>query len=86
MKESIFGWFATTFSLIYKLPQIYKIFKTHDISGISFRSNIIQTLSYVFYIIHGLYKNDYTIIVMGGTSMIQSFIIVYLWLKYKNDE
>ena len=84
MEKTIFGWFGTTLSLIYKLPQIYKIFKTHDVGGISLRSNIIQMFSYVFYIIHGSYNDDYPIMVMGSSSMIQSIIIVCLWLKYKN--
>ena len=37
MEKSLFGWIATSFSLIYKLPQIYKLYKTKENNGISIR-------------------------------------------------
>ena len=35
MKKVLFGWIATFLTLIYKLPQIYKLYKKKDASGIS---------------------------------------------------
>ena len=83
MEKSLFGWIATSFSLIYKLPQIYKLYKTKENNGISIRSYILQTMSYFFYMIHGIFNKDYPIIVMGISSSIQCFIIILLWYKYK---
>ena len=84
MEKILFGWIATCCSFIYKLPQIYKIRKTNVVDGISIRSYIIQTSSYFFYILHGFFNNDYPIMVMGCSSVIQCLFIVYLWNKYKN--
>ena len=84
--KSIFGWIATLFSLTYKLPQIHKMYKTKLTNGISLKSYIIQTISYIFYIIHGSFNRDYPIIVMGISSSIQCSIIIFLWHKYKKEE
>ena len=84
MEKILFGWIATSFSLIYKLPQIYKIRKTKEVSAISLRAYIFQTTSYFFYIIHGSFNKDYPIIVMGISSVIQCQYIIYLWFKYRN--
>ncbi len=83
MIKILFGWIATCLSMIYKLPQIYKLYKTRNSDSISLKAYIIQTFSYFFYIIHGVYNSDYPIIVMGISSVIQCFIIIFLWHKYK---
>jgi len=83
MIKILFGWIATCLNMIYKLPQIYKLHKTRNSDSISLKAYIIQTFSYFFYIIHGVYNSDYPIIVMGISSVIQCFIIIFLWHKYK---
>jgi len=85
METILFGWIATSLSLVYKLPQIYKLYKTHDGRGISIKSYIIQTFSYIFYMLHGLFNTDYPIIVMGISCFCQCLIIIWLSYKYKNQ-
>ena len=38
----VFGYVAVFFSLLYKLPQIYKIFVTRDVKAISLMSQVLQ--------------------------------------------
>ena len=82
----VFGWIATSLGLFYKTPQIYKIYKSKKIEGISFRSYYVQTLSYCFYIIHGFYIEDNPSISMGFISLIQNFIIHLLFYKFKDKK
>ncbi len=82
----IFGWIATGLSLSYKIPQIYKLIKTKNNSGLSNISLITQAFSYGFYLIHGLKINDPPIITLGAISFIQSCVIVYLYYKNNNSE
>ena len=82
MEKTLFGWIATSFSLVYKLPQIYKLYKTKNSYAISLKAYTIQTISYFFYIIHGVFNSDYPMVVMGISSFIQCLIIIYLWHKY----
>ena len=82
--QHIFGWVATAFSLSYKIPQIYKLVKTKDTSGLSKYSLILQAGSYGFYCVHGTLINDPPIIVLGCVSFFQSMVIVYQYYHYKN--
>lgn len=78
----IFGWIATSLGLLYKTPQIYKIYKSKKIDGLSLNSYICQTLSYCFYILHGYYIEDNPTISMGFISLTQNLIIHILFYKF----
>jgi MtN3 and saliva related transmembrane protein len=79
----VFGWTATGLSLIYKVPQIIKLYKTKDASSLSFLSLICQFLSYSFYIIHGIIIDDPPIVTMGIVSIVQSLLIVVMYCYYQ---
>jgi MtN3 and saliva related transmembrane protein len=81
--EKIFGWIATGLSLIYKIPQIVKLYKTKEIGSLSFMSLICQLLSYSFYIVHGIIIDDMPIIVMGSISIVQSILLVAMYIYYR---
>lgn len=83
MSTSIFGWIATSLSLIYKLPQIYELWKSKKHEGISIISILVQLVSYGFYIAHGIIIDDLPIMAMGIAAGIQSIIIVMLYYYYK---
>jgi MtN3 and saliva related transmembrane protein len=82
---SVFGWIASSITLIYKLPQIYKLYKRKTSNDISMFSLLIQSTGYVFYIIHGVTINDYPIIIMGSGALFQSMILVFLFFLYKES-
>ena len=86
MQSKLFGWIATTFSLIYKLPQIAHLCRTVSVSGINALSLYIQASSYIFLIIHGIILDDYPIIMMGVISLLQSIalIVLYHYCIHKN--
>lgn len=86
MKTSVFGWIATAGTFIYKVPQIYKLYKTKSSNDVSTVSLIIQTTGYIFYILHGYIINDYPTIVMGGISFLQGVILVTLCCIYKKKK
>jgi len=79
---SIYGWIASSITIIYKLPQIYKLFKRKKSDDISFFSLFIQAIGYIFYIIHGLTIKDNPIIIMGSGALIQNTILIILYFLY----
>ena len=83
MSTYIFGWIGTSLSFIYKLPQIYKLYKKKESSAISIKAYSIQTASYVLYIIHGFVVVDYPIAYMGIIALLQNIIILVLCYFYK---
>ena len=84
--DSIFGWLATAGTFIYKIPQIYKLYKTKKSNDVSSASLIIQTTGYVLYIIHGFVIDDHPTIAMGGLSLVQGSILVVLDRLYKTRD
>lgn len=81
-----YGWIATALSLIYKIPQIFFLYRVKDISGLSFWSIMCQAASYIFYVIHGFVIDDLPIITMGCVSCFQSFILIGMYFYYKRPE
>lgn len=79
-----FGWAATVFSLVYKIPQIVKLYQTKQVGSLSFLSLLCQWLSYSFYIVHGIVIEDMPIITMGVVSMVQSILLLAMFAYYKN--
>jgi len=84
--NSVYGWIASAITLIYKLPQIYKIIVTKQSSDISIVSYIVQSIGYIFYILHGVTNKDNPIILMGSGALFQSIILMILYYIYKNNK
>ena len=83
--KSIFGWIASSITLLYKLPQIYKIIKNKSSKDLSIHSYNLQSLGYIFYGIHGYAIKDDPILVMGTVALIQNLICIFLHFKYKDN-
>lgn len=83
--KSIFGWIASSITLLYKLPQIYKIIKSKSSKDLSMYSYTLQSLGYIFYGIHGYTIKDDPILVMGSVALIQNLICIFLHFKYKDN-
>lgn len=85
MQKSIFGWIASSITLIYKLPQIFKLYKTKNSDDLSLFSLLIQCLGYIFYILHGNTLNDLPIMFMGGGALFETSIIIGMYFYYKSN-
>jgi len=84
--KTVYGWIASSITLIYKLPQIYKLYNRKQSSVISILSLLIQSFGYIFYIIHGCNINDYPIIVMGSGALFQTMVLILLYFLYFNNK
>ena len=85
--KTLFGWIASSITLIYKIPQIYKLYKRKKSNDISIISLIIQSIGYIFYILHGITIKDNPIILMGSGALFETLILIILYFIYKkNDE
>tara|TARA_B000000475_G_C16004165_1_gene450167 strand:- start:1519 stop:1812 length:294 start_codon:yes stop_codon:yes gene_type:complete len=85
MQKSLFGWIASSITLIYKLPQIYKLYKTKKSDDLSLFSLLIQCFGYIFYILHGDTLNDLPIMFMGGGALFETSLIIGMYFYYKSN-
>jgi uncharacterized protein with PQ loop repeat len=83
MEKIIFGTIASGISFLYKVPQMYELYKVKKTDGLSLSSLLLQLVSYVFYILHGYFVRDYTILIGMALPVLQNIIIIAMYFKYK---
>lgn len=74
----LIGYSATALSLIYRIPQVYQLWKTKKGNDISLAMIIIQQLSYIIAVLYGVLRDDYVYITGSCISFLQNLIILYL--------
>jgi len=74
-RTSFFGWLGMVVTFLYKLPQIYKLYKGKTSKGVSLISYSIQTISYLPYAIHGIMIEDLPTFAMGAFSFILNVVL-----------
>ena len=80
--KTLYGWIASAITLIYKLPQIYKLYKRKKSNDISVLSLLVQSVGYIFYILHGITVNDSPIVLMGSGALLETIILVIMYFYY----
>ena len=89
VKYDIFGYLGITFAMIYRIPQIIKIYKLKKGGTISTKTFIFHNFAYLFFLLYISYKKpiDYLIISYYIVGIIQNMIIVLMKHYYnkKND-
>ena len=84
--KTIFGWIASSITLIYKLPQIYKLYKRKKSDDLSIVSLIIQAIGYIFYILHGNNVKDSPIVLMGSGALFQTVLLIIMYFLYHGND
>lgn len=69
------GFAAMAISLVYRLPQIYKIYKKKSAADISQTAYLLQDISYVLYIWYGARRQDPIYIASSLLSFAQNIVI-----------
>jgi uncharacterized protein with PQ loop repeat len=80
------GFFANLFSLIYRIPQIYKIYKSKSGGDISDWMLITQNMSYVLWIIHKIELGDSMSLISCIMSLAQNLLIWRMKVYYNSLE
>ena len=78
------GLSALGLSLMYRIPQIYEIYKTESAEDISTWMLIIQNLSYILYIVYGVFVHDWIYIASSVLSFVQNLIIYFMKMYYRS--
>ncbi|MBM3157528.1 MAG: PQ-loop repeat-containing protein [Chloroflexi bacterium] len=82
----IIGWVGFALIQTFYLPQIIKIFKSHDVSGLALPSWLILTVSLVFYLIYSVSRHDPVFIAGNAVGALQAMIMIVLILKYRTGK
>lgn len=78
----ILGLIATCFSTSSFIPQIWRTWKTHDVSGISLPTYIILTTALALWMLYGILKGDVPLIVANAIMIVLSSIIAAMKIVF----
>jgi MtN3 and saliva related transmembrane protein len=70
----------TTYSFV---PQVYKTWKTKDVSAFSMTTFSMFFIGIVCWLIYGIYKESLSMILANTITMVLSFIILIFIFKYR---
>lgn len=74
----IIGYGSIFLSMVYRVPQIYQLWKTKKGDDISVSMIVIQQLSYILAILYGSLRIDYVYIAGSSISFLQNCVILYM--------
>ena len=82
----ILGYLGIFFAMIYRIPQIWKIYKTKKSEDISSTMFIIHNCAYVSLLLYLLTKPeiDYLLVSYYISGMVQNVVIIIMKKFYKN--
>jgi MtN3 and saliva related transmembrane protein len=80
---TINGVLASIFTGISLLPQLLKIIKRKKAGSVSLLMLATLLIGLILWVVYGILKNDYIIIISNGFSLIVNIITSVLTLKYK---
>lgn len=83
---NIVGFIALGMSLAYRIPQMYKLYKTGSGKDISTWMIHVQNVSYALYIVYGIFIEDLVYIISSTISLLQNFIILIMICCFNRKE
>ena len=78
----IIGFIAAILTTVAFLPQVYKTWKTKDVSSLSLPMLLIFFIGVFFWLIYGFLKNSPPIIFANSITIVSAFLLMYYKIKY----
>ena len=80
----IIGLIAAVLTTSAFLPQVYKTWKTKDVTGLSLPMLAMFFVGILAWLVYGLLKDSPSLIFANSITLVSSFILVYFKIKYHN--
>ena len=74
---------ATGFSTSSFIPQIWRTWKTRDVSGISLSTYVILTIALALWLLYGILKGDVPLIVANTIMVVFSSVITAMKIVFE---
>jgi len=80
----IIGLIAAVLTTSAFLPQVYKTWKTKDVSGFSLPMFLMFFIGIIFWLIYGILVKSISMLLANSITLVSSFLLLYFILKYRN--
>lgn len=78
----LLGFIATAFTTSSFVPQVWRTWKTRDVSGISLPTYAIITIGLALWLLYGLLKNDLPLIVANAVMVVLTGAITFMKIRF----
>lgn len=78
----LLGYVAGTLTTIALLPQVWRTFRTHDVSGISLKMYLIFTAGVAVWLAYGIVLGETPMILANSVSLVLAFVVLAMKLRY----
>ena len=80
------GTAAAAFSITSFLPQIIKMVKTRDVSGVSLRTYAFTVTCFILWVIYGARIGAWPVAVSNAMALLMSSTVLVLKWRYRDSE
>tara|TARA_B100001250_G_scaffold275183_1_gene237678 strand:- start:806 stop:1075 length:270 start_codon:yes stop_codon:yes gene_type:complete len=86
LQIEIIGLIAAAFTTIAFVPQVHKIYKKRDASGVSITMYVIMFIGICIWLCYGILVDSIAVITANGVSgILQMFIIIFAFIHRKKN-
>jgi MtN3 and saliva related transmembrane protein len=78
----IIGFVAAFLTTAAFLPQVYKTWKTKDVSALSLPMLLMFFTGVFIWLVYGFYKDSPSMIAANGITVCSAFLLMYFKIKY----
>jgi uncharacterized protein with PQ loop repeat len=71
----MFGWAGGGLAIVYNIPQLFHVYKTKQVSGLSSCSIALRVVSYLLVMTHCYIRNDEPIFYTTGVGLFQLLLM-----------
>ncbi len=82
----ILGLIAAVLTTSAFLPQVYKTWKTKDVSSLSMPMLILFFVGIILWFIYGIYINSLSLIIANGITIGSYVLLIFFKVKYANNK
>jgi uncharacterized protein with PQ loop repeat len=82
----IAGWAGFALTQCFYIPQIIKILRSHDVSGLALPSWFILAIALLCYLIYSVWRHDLVFTVGNAAGMVQSLFMIVLIMRYRKSQ
>lgn len=82
----IIGLIAAVLTTAAFLPQVYKTWKTKDVSALSLPMLILFFIGIVLWLVYGIYIKSLSMIIANSITIVSSLLLLYFKITYENKD
>ena len=81
----LIGFIAAVLTTAAFLPQVYKTWKTKDVSSLSLPMLLLFFVGIICWLIYGVLKESPSMIFANTITVVSAFLLIYFKIKYRKQ-